>query len=47
MPRVAPRLREEHGAELAGADQADGHRPAGGLALEQHGVEIHGCLEVP
>ena len=38
------RLRQEHGAELAGADQSDGHRPAGGLAFEQHGVEIHGTL---
>ena len=36
-----PRLREKHGAELAGADQADRHRPASGLPFEQHGVEIH------
>src|SRR5262245_30519959 len=36
-----PGLGQEHGAELARPDQADGHRPAGGLPLEQHGVEIH------
>jgi hypothetical protein len=35
------RLREKHGAELAGSNHADGHRPSGGLALKQHGVEIH------
>src|SRR5262245_61886267 len=36
-----PGLGQEHGAELARSDQADGDRPAGGLPLEQHGVEIH------
>ena len=36
-----PRLRQEHGAELAGADQADGDGPAGGFAFEQEGVEVH------
>ena len=30
-------LREEHGAELAGADLADAHGPAGGGALCKHG----------
>ena len=38
----APRLRQEHGAELAGADQADRHRPAGRFALEQQGMQVHG-----
>ena len=37
----APDLGEEHGAELAGADQPDRHRPAGSLAREQHGVKVH------
>ena len=36
-----PRLRQEHGAELAGADQADGDGLAGGFAFEQEGVEVH------
>ena len=36
------RLRQEHCAELAGADHADGHRPAGRFAFEQLGVEVHG-----
>ena len=36
-----PRLRQEHGAELAGADQPDGDRPARGLAFEQLAVEIY------
>ena len=40
----APRLREEHGAELAGADQADRHRPAGRRALEQLRVQVHCSL---
>ena len=34
-------LRQEHGAELAGADQADGDGPAGGFPFEQQGVKIH------
>ncbi len=41
-----PHLREKHGAELAGADQADGDGSAGGLAFEQQGVQIHGFLRV-
>ena len=40
----APRLREEHGAELAGADQADRHRPAGRCALQQLRVQVHCSL---
>ena len=40
-PVRQPRLRQEHGAELAGADQADCHRPASGLPFEQQGVEVH------
>ncbi len=36
-----PRLGQKHRAELAGADQSDPDRPAGGLPLHQHGVEIH------
>src|SRR5207237_6151155 len=39
--RRGPHLREEHGAELAGADQADRHRPAGSLPRQQHGMKIH------
>ena len=37
----AAHLGEEHGAELAGADQPDGHGAAGGLPLQQHGMQIH------
>ena len=33
-----PRLRQKHGAELAGADQADGDGAAGGFAFEQQSV---------
>ncbi len=40
-PRVSRACDEEHGAELAGADQADGDGPAGGLAFEQEGVKVH------
>ena len=36
-----PRLRQEHGAELAGADQADGHGAARGLAFEQESMQVH------
>ena len=36
-----PGLRHEHGAELAGADQADGHRPPGSLAFQQFGMKVH------
>jgi hypothetical protein len=42
----APHLAEKHGAELAGADQADGHGTAGGLPFEQQGVQIHGTISV-
>ena len=42
----APHLREKHGAELAGADQADGHGPAGGLPFEQQGMKVHGIVSV-
>jgi hypothetical protein len=37
----AAKLRQEHGAELAGTDQADCHRAAFGLPLQQHGRQIH------
>ena len=36
------RLGEEHRAELAGADDADGHRPPLRLPLEQHLVKVQG-----
>ena len=45
-PARAPCLSQKHGAELSGPDETDGHRPAGGLAFEQHGVEIHGNLDL-
>jgi hypothetical protein len=35
------RLRQEHCAELAGADQADGDGLSGGFTLKQQGAEIH------
>jgi hypothetical protein len=35
------RLREKHGAELAGADDADGYRAAGGFAFEQLDGKVH------
>ena len=34
-------LGEKHGAELAGADQPDRHRPADRLPLHQHGMKIY------
>jgi hypothetical protein len=34
-------LGEEHGAEFAGADQADADRTAGGETLLQEGVQVH------
>jgi hypothetical protein len=34
-------LGQEHGAELAGADDADRHRAPLGLPLEQHRMQIH------
>jgi hypothetical protein len=36
------RLREKHGAELASADQPDGHRAAGRLSLEQQRMQVQG-----
>ena len=36
-----PRLRQEHGAELAGADQADGDGLARRFALEKEGMKVH------
>ncbi len=41
MPGRVLRLREVHGAELAGADQADPERPALGGALRQHAMKVH------
>jgi hypothetical protein len=38
----AAHLGQEHGPELAGADQADPDRAAGSLAAEQQGVQVHG-----
>ncbi len=40
-PGGEPRLREEHGAELAGADQADAHGVARGGAGGEALVEVH------
>ena len=37
----APRLGEEHGAELARADHADADRPTGRRPFEQQTVEVH------
>jgi len=37
-------LRQKHRAEFSGANQADGHRPAGGFALEKEGMQIHGAI---
>src|SRR6266478_3653826 len=45
-PAREPRLRQKHGAELARADEADGHWTAGGLPLQQQGVEIHRTLRL-
>jgi hypothetical protein len=36
-----PRLRQEHGAELAGTDDADGDRPPGGRAFKKLGIKVH------
>jgi hypothetical protein len=41
QPWRQARLRQEHGAELAGSDQADLHRPSCGFALQQKTMEIH------
>ena len=43
QPARQPRLRQEHGAEFAGADHADGDRLAGRFAFEQFCVEVHRC----
>ena len=43
--RGQTRLGEEHGAELATADQADAHRPTGRAALRQQTVQIHAGLQ--
>jgi hypothetical protein len=40
----AAHLGEEHGAELAGADQPNGHRTAGGGAFHELGVKIHALM---
>ena len=40
----APGLGQEHGAELAGADQPDAHRPAGLGTRAEHPMEVHGAL---
>jgi hypothetical protein len=42
-----PRLRQEHGAELAGADHADRHRAARGLAFEQESMQVHRGAHLP
>src|SRR5262245_41255301 len=42
QPARQPRLRQKHGAELAGADQADGDRLTGSVAFEEQRGEIHG-----
>ena len=44
QPARGAGLRQEHGAELAGADQADPDRAAGFGALTQHTGEVHGLL---
>ena len=41
MPVVRRTWVKKHGAELAGADQADADRSPGGFALGEFGVEIH------
>ncbi len=45
QPRGQPRLRQEHGAELAAADQPDPHRPAGLGAFREQTMEIHARLQ--
>ena len=42
-----PRLRQEHGAEFAGADQADRHRAARGLTFKQERMQVHSALSSP
>ena len=42
QPWGEPGLGEEHGAELAGADQAHPDRPAGLSPLPEKTMEIHG-----
>ena len=41
------RLGEEHGAELAGADETGRNRPPFGLALTQQAMEVHGPNPFP
>src|SRR5689334_2425247 len=41
-PGYMRHLRQEHRAELAGADQRHAHRLAGGVAGLQEGEEVHG-----
>ena len=41
MPGRGRHLREEHRAELAGADQPDAHRPSRVQALAQQPMQIH------
>ncbi len=40
----APRLGEEHGAELAGADQSDPHALSVPFAIREHPMKVHGAL---
>ena len=40
-PARQARLRQKHGAEFSGADDADGDRTSGRLTLEQFGMQIH------
>jgi hypothetical protein len=51
-PRCMRHLRQEHRAELAGADQGDADGLAGGVALGEQVMEVHerfrfGVLRVP
>ena len=39
-----PHLREEHGAELAGADQADGDGLAFRFAFKEEGMKVHAAI---
>ena len=43
QPRRPRRMGEEHGAELAGADQADGDGPTLGGAGAEQAVQVHGA----
>jgi outer membrane murein-binding lipoprotein Lpp len=44
--RGQPHLRQEHGAELAGPDLTNAHRPPGRRALAKHGRQVHGSSMV-